>query len=291
MTSSSSLRFHFSTASRHFSNFSVSTKSTFSLYSLWTSFSLFWPTVANLSPENQNVTVLTDPLWDLPFLGLCFISARAETIPTFYFLCVVVRVCMHLRVWRSENSSVDSVLSSLLPLPTLSGAHSNSFPSKVQGPELAPWPSCKSQVWWHVFLTPVLGCGGRDKRILASYSTSSLAKMASSRFGERSVSKKKVGPGMVAHTLNPSPLRPAWSTEQAPGQPGLHRETLSWKTKPDKTGTPSRTKVNGGNPCLSVMKSRAQSCVYSAPNPRLLSRAMYGRERPAAGQKQEIMYV
>lgn len=26
-------------------------------------------------------------------------------------------------------------------------------------------------------------------------------------------------------------LRPAWSTERAPGQPGLHRETVSSKTK------------------------------------------------------------
>jgi hypothetical protein len=26
--------------------------------------------------------------------------------------------------------------------------------------------------------------------------------------------------------------RPAWSTKRVPGQPGLHRETLSQKTKP-----------------------------------------------------------
>ena len=26
-------------------------------------------------------------------------------------------------------------------------------------------------------------------------------------------------------------LRPAWSTEQVPGQPGLYRETLSWGKK------------------------------------------------------------
>jgi hypothetical protein len=29
--------------------------------------------------------------------------------------------------------------------------------------------------------------------------------------------------------------RSAWSTEQVPGQPGLHRETLSQKTKQNKT--------------------------------------------------------
>jgi hypothetical protein len=48
-------------------------------------------------------------------------------------------------------------------------------------------------------------------------------------------------PGMVANAFNPSTweaeaggflsLRPAWSKEQVPGQPGLHRETLSRKTK------------------------------------------------------------
>jgi hypothetical protein len=48
---------------------------------------------------------------------------------------------------------------------------------------------------------------------------------------------------MVAHAFNPSTWeaeaggflssRPAWSTEWVPGQPGLHRETLSWK-KPKK---------------------------------------------------------
>jgi hypothetical protein len=46
---------------------------------------------------------------------------------------------------------------------------------------------------------------------------------------------------MVAHAFNPSTWeaeadgflssRPAWSTKWVPGQPGLHRETLSWKTK------------------------------------------------------------
>ena len=46
---------------------------------------------------------------------------------------------------------------------------------------------------------------------------------------------------MVAHAFNPSTweaeaggflsLRPAWSTEWVPGQPGLHRETLSRKNQ------------------------------------------------------------
>jgi hypothetical protein len=46
---------------------------------------------------------------------------------------------------------------------------------------------------------------------------------------------------MVAHAFNPSTReaeaggflssRPAWSTKWVPGQPGLHRENLSQKTK------------------------------------------------------------
>jgi hypothetical protein len=52
--------------------------------------------------------------------------------------------------------------------------------------------------------------------------------------------------GVVAHAFNPSTLeaeaggflslRPAWSTEWVPGQPGLYRETLSWNPPPKKNG-------------------------------------------------------
>jgi hypothetical protein len=48
-------------------------------------------------------------------------------------------------------------------------------------------------------------------------------------------------PGMVAHVFDPSTReaeagrflssRPAWFTKWVPGQPGLHKETLSRKTK------------------------------------------------------------
>jgi hypothetical protein len=39
-------------------------------------------------------------------------------------------------------------------------------------------------------------------------------------------------------------LRPAWSTEKIPGQPGLHRETLSGKTKlpPKQTNQQQKSK-------------------------------------------------
>jgi hypothetical protein len=53
--------------------------------------------------------------------------------------------------------------------------------------------------------------------------------------------KKQKKLGMVMYAFNPSTWeaeageflssRPAWSTECVPGQPGLHRETLSQKNK------------------------------------------------------------
>jgi hypothetical protein len=62
--------------------------------------------------------------------------------------------------------------------------------------------------------------------------------------------KARLGPGMVAHAFNPSTweaeageflsLRAAWSTEWVPGQPGLHKETLSQKSK--KTKKQNKTK-------------------------------------------------
>jgi hypothetical protein len=58
----------------------------------------------------------------------------------------------------------------------------------------------------------------------------------------------------VAHAFNPSTgeaetgrflsSRPAWSTERVPGQPGLHRETLSRiKKKQNKTKKKPKKKV------------------------------------------------
>jgi hypothetical protein len=67
---------------------------------------------------------------------------------------------------------------------------------------------------------------------------------------------------VVAHAFNPSTReaetggflssRPAWSTELVPGQPGLHRETLSRKNQKKKGKTnkqktkapPPKTKTN-----------------------------------------------
>jgi hypothetical protein len=62
--------------------------------------------------------------------------------------------------------------------------------------------------------------------------------------GEKEELKKERGWAVVAHAFNPNTWeaeageflssRPAWSTEQDPGQPGLHRETLPRKTKRKK---------------------------------------------------------
>jgi hypothetical protein len=46
----------------------------------------------------------------------------------------------------------------------------------------------------------------------------------------------KISRAVVAHIWEAEAggflsLRPVWSTEWVPGQPGLHKETLSWKTK------------------------------------------------------------
>ena len=70
--------------------------------------------------------------------------------------------------------------------------------------------------------------------------------------------------GVVAHAFNPSTWeaeaggflnsRPAWSTEWVPGQPGLHRETLSRKTKPNQTKNTKtkQNKKNGSMPSSSL---------------------------------------
>jgi hypothetical protein len=69
---------------------------------------------------------------------------------------------------------------------------------------------------------------------------------------------------VVVHAFNPSSWeaeaggflssRPAWSTEWVPGQPGLHRETLSRKTKTNKqyelTSTP-RARVSS---CICIRR-------------------------------------
>jgi hypothetical protein len=59
---------------------------------------------------------------------------------------------------------------------------------------------------------------------------------------------------VVVHTFNSSTWeaetgrflspRPAWSTEWIPGQPGLHRETLSWKKMDWTSETISQTQLN-----------------------------------------------
>jgi Tfp pilus assembly major pilin PilA len=60
---------------------------------------------------------------------------------------------------------------------------------------------------------------------------------------------------VVVHAFNPSTWeaeaggflssRPAWSTKWVPGQPGLHRETLSWKATTTTTTKKNKTKKGG----------------------------------------------
>ena len=68
--------------------------------------------------------------------------------------------------------------------------------------------------------------------------------------------KTKPKLSMVAHAFNASTWeaeagefmssRPAWSTEWVPGQPGLYRETLSWKAKNKQTNKQKKNYVRLG---------------------------------------------
>jgi hypothetical protein len=85
---------------------------------------------------------------------------------------------------------------------------------------------------------------------------------------------------VVAHAFNPSTWeaeaggflssRPAWSTEWVPGQPGLHRETLSRKTKKKK-----KIAIRARGTVLGVWflahTCSSQSSITPVPGDRMLS--------------------
>ena len=74
--------------------------------------------------------------------------------------------------------------------------------------------------------------------------------------------KKITEDGVVTHSFNPNTQeaeaggslswRPAWSTEQVQGQPGLHREPLSDKNKQTKW---RRLHMGGGRRLESTLRS------------------------------------
>ena len=87
---------------------------------------------------------------------------------------------------------------------------------------------------------------------------------------------------VVVHAFNPSTReaeaggfpssRPAWSTKWVPGQPGLYRETLSWKTK-QKTNKQTKAWIirEMGNYMweINAITSKGfQVAFYQAPGPR-----------------------
>ena len=96
-----------------------------------------------------------------------------------------------------------------------------------------------SRAWWRTPLIPALG---RQRQ--ADFWVRGLPGLQSESQDSQSYSAE---PGVVAHAFNPSTWeaeagrflssRPAWSTKWVPGQPELHRETLSWKTKKKKKAT------------------------------------------------------
>ena len=81
---------------------------------------------------------------------------------------------------------------------------------------------------------------------------------------------------MVAHTFNPSTreteageslsLRPAWSTEGVPGQPGLHREILSRKQTNKKTQNKQKNKTNKQTKKQTKKKKRRRRRKKYVPN-------------------------
>jgi hypothetical protein len=92
----------------------------------------------------------------------------------------------------------------------------------------------------------------------------------------------------MAHAFNPSTWeaeaggflssRPAWSTKWVPGQPEIHRETLSWKTKQNK----KTTKKN-------VQKHN--SCQVWWHMPLILALRVRGRGRQISGQTLSTKWV
>jgi hypothetical protein len=71
---------------------------------------------------------------------------------------------------------------------------------------------------------------------------------------------------VVVHAFNPSTQeaeaggflssRPAWSTEQVPGQPGLHRETLSQKQQQQQQQKQNKTKKTPQKPTTTKIWSQ-----------------------------------
>jgi hypothetical protein len=80
---------------------------------------------------------------------------------------------------------------------------------------------------------------------------------------------------MVTYTFNPSTgrqrqtdlgLRLAWSTERVPGQPGLHKETLSQKPKTKPNQTKNKTKKKTKNKKQKTKKPQHQQ-IHSPISP------------------------
>ena len=100
---------------------------------------------------------------------------------------------------------------------------------------------------------------------------------------------------MVGHAFNPRTReakvggflssRPAWSTKWVPVQPGLYRETLSWKTKKKERDRQTDTDRQTGRqwwytPLIPTLSRRARGSLEA----RLVSR---GKEKKEGGTKRK----
>jgi hypothetical protein len=113
----------------------------------------------------------------------------------------------------------------------------------------------------------------------------SFCKVARKFYSKQSVQVRKYTiSGMVAHAFNPSTWeaeaggflssRPTWFTKWVPGQPGIHRETLSRKTKNQTKPNKTKQKIHyqEWQQATGVRVHRAKSPLYHSQKSQELGR-------------------
>jgi hypothetical protein len=125
-----------------------------------------------------------------------------------------------------------------------------------------------------------------DSRCL--YPSNYLASFLGSLISSSKFLKRISKPGLVAQAFNPSTreaeagrflsLRPAWSTKWVPGQPELHTETLSRKTKQ----TNKRISIGNSIPICTwkhMYKHQSNACICLFPHNSLQPRQIHRQNK------------